>query len=129
MARTTASGGCAKWGAAWDVPILPWVRERPRGMAASAGLGLAAARERGGSAGFTGTLYGMDTSNQKITLEVPRALLDEAQRASGEGITETVRRGLQMVARAEVYASLRRKRGTLAYTTPGHSWRELKRDR
>jgi hypothetical protein len=35
---------------------------------------------------------------RKITVEVSPELLDRAQRASGTGITETVRTGLQLVA-------------------------------
>ena len=39
----------------------------------------------------------META-RKITVEVPPELLERAQRASGSGITETVRTGLQLVA-------------------------------
>jgi hypothetical protein len=43
---------------------------------------------------------------RKITVEVPEELLEKAQKASGEGITQTVRTGLQL---------LRRREPTLAY--------------
>jgi len=39
----------------------------------------------------------META-RKITVEVPTDLLDKAQKASGTGITQTVRTGLQLVA-------------------------------
>jgi hypothetical protein len=39
----------------------------------------------------------MDTA-RKITVEVPLELLEKAQRASGAGVTQTVRKGLQLVA-------------------------------
>lgn len=65
-------------------------------------------------------------TSQKITVEVPTALLEDARRASGEGITETVRRGLELVARAEAYDRLRGMRGTLRLS---RRWQELKHDR
>lgn len=47
---------------------------------------------------------------RKITLEVPEELLERALAASGEGITQTVRRGLQLVAAGRAYDELRRLR-------------------
>ena len=35
---------------------------------------------------------------RKITVELPQDLLEKAQQASGTGITQTVRAGLQLVA-------------------------------
>ena len=46
---------------------------------------------------------------RKITVEVPPELLDRAQRASGGGITETVRTGLKLVAASQAYARLRER--------------------
>ena len=66
------------------------------------------------------------STSQKITVEVPLDLLERAQRVTGEGITGTVRRGLELVARANAYDDLRRARGTMKLT-PG--WAELKFDR
>lgn len=37
-------------------------------------------------------------ATQKITIEVPTALLDEARAATGEGVTATVRHALQLLA-------------------------------
>jgi hypothetical protein len=65
-------------------------------------------------------------TSQKITVEVPADLLEQAQRVTGEGITGTVRRGLELVARADAYERLRALRGKLRLAS---SWRELKRDR
>ena len=67
----------------------------------------------------------META-RKITVEVPEQLLAEAQRASGEGITQTVRTGLQLVAASRTYARLRRLRGKVRFA---RSWEELKTDR
>jgi hypothetical protein len=48
---------------------------------------------------------------RKITVEVPEQLLERALEASGEGITGTVRRGLELVAASAAYEELRRLRG------------------
>jgi hypothetical protein len=48
---------------------------------------------------------------RKITVEVPDELLERALEASGEGITGTVRRGLELVAAGPAYDELRRLRG------------------
>lgn len=48
---------------------------------------------------------------QKVTIEVPTDLLRRARRSTGEGITATVRRGLELVASRSAYEELRRLRG------------------
>jgi hypothetical protein len=63
---------------------------------------------------------------RKITVEVPLDLLERAQRATGGGITQTVRTGLQLVAASDAYARLRRYRGKVRFTV---SVAELKSDR
>jgi hypothetical protein len=63
---------------------------------------------------------------RKITVEVPEELLEKAQKASGEGITQTVRTGLQLVAASRTYAHLRQLRGKVRFT---RTWAELKADR
>jgi len=67
----------------------------------------------------------META-RKITVEVPLDLLEKAQRASGTGITQTVRTGLQLVAASRTYARLRQLRGKVRFT---RTWVELKADR
>ena len=67
----------------------------------------------------------META-RKITVEVPRDLLEKAQRASGTGVTQTVRTGLQLVAASRTYARLRRLRGKVRFT---RTLAELKADR
>jgi len=63
---------------------------------------------------------------RKITVEVPPELLEKAQRATGSGVTQTVRTGLQLVAASQAYARLRQLRGKVRFTrTPA----ELKNDR
>ena len=63
---------------------------------------------------------------RKITVEVPLELLEKAQRATGSGITQTVRTGLQLVAASQAYARLRRLRGKVRFT---RTLAEVKADR
>ena len=63
---------------------------------------------------------------RKITVEVPPELLDKAQRASGTGVTQTVRTGLQLVAASRTYAHLRQLRGKVRFS---RTLAELKADR
>lgn len=63
---------------------------------------------------------------RKITIEVPPELLKQAQRASGSGITQTVRTGLQLVAASQTYAQLRKLRGKVRFSRTAA---ELKFDR
>ena len=63
---------------------------------------------------------------QKITVGIPSELLARAQRATGAGITETVRTGLQLVAASEAYANLRQLRGKVRFSRTAA---ELKADR
>ncbi len=67
----------------------------------------------------------MDAS-RKITVEVPRDLLRKAQRASGAGVTQTIRAGLQLVAASRAYARLRQLRGKVRFS---RTTAELKADR
>jgi hypothetical protein len=48
---------------------------------------------------------------RKITVEVPEELLEQAMKASGEGITKTIRRGLALVRAGHAYDELRKLRG------------------
>jgi hypothetical protein len=57
----------------------------------------------------------MDTA-RKITVEVPLELLEKAQRASGAGVTQTVRKGLQLVAASRTYDRLRELRGKVRFS-------------
>lgn len=60
---------------------------------------------------------------KKITVEVPDDLLRRAQDATGTGVTETVRRGLERVAADRAYAELRKLRGKVKFVD---GWRELR---
>jgi hypothetical protein len=63
---------------------------------------------------------------RKITVEVPPELLEKAQKASGSGVTQTVRTGLELVAASHAYARLRQLRGKVRFT---RTLDELKADR
>ena len=65
-------------------------------------------------------------ATRKITVEVPLDLLEKAQGASGTGITQTVRTGLQLVAASRTYARLRHLRGKVRFA---RTFAELKADR
>jgi len=59
-------------------------------------------------------------------VEVPGDLLEKAQEASGLGITQTIKTGLQLVAASGTYARLRQLRGKVRFS---RTWQELKTDR
>jgi hypothetical protein len=53
---------------------------------------------------------------KKITIQIPGNLLRKAQRATGLGITPTVRQGLELLAASESYEKLRRLRGKVKFS-------------
>jgi hypothetical protein len=53
---------------------------------------------------------------RKITVEVPEPLLRKAQKQSQQGVTGTVRRGLELLAAAETYERLNRLRGSVRFS-------------
>jgi len=63
---------------------------------------------------------------RKITVEIPDELLQKAQKASGTGITQTVRTGLQLLAASQAYDRLLQLRGKVRFS---RTFGELKRDR
>jgi len=62
-----------------------------------------------------GTFKGMRV-NRKITLELPEDLLRKAQRCTGEGLTATVRRGLELLAASTAYTELHKLRGKVKFS-------------
>jgi hypothetical protein len=53
---------------------------------------------------------------RKITVHVPEDLLARAQKSTGEGITETIRQGLRLVAAAETFREVAKLRGTVKFS-------------
>ncbi len=45
------------------------------------------------------------TKKRNVTVELPEELLRQAQHASGQGITETIREGLQILSARHAYAA------------------------
>jgi len=61
-----------------------------------------------------GILTGMETT--KVTVELPVELLDRARESTGEGITGTIRRGLELVAASRAQEQLRALRGKVKFS-------------
>jgi hypothetical protein len=69
--------------------------------------------------------YGMK-AERKITVYVRRDLLDKAQKAARAGVSETVRKGLELLAASEAYEGLLRMRGKVKFSV---DLNELRQDR
>ena len=54
--------------------------------------------------------------DRKITVHIPEDLLDRAQKSTGQGITETVRQGLRLVAAGETFRRVARLRGKVKFS-------------
>jgi hypothetical protein len=63
---------------------------------------------------------------RKITVEVPAELLKRAQDASGSGVTQTVRSGLELIAASKTYSRLLQMRGKVRFS---RTLADLKADR
>jgi hypothetical protein len=53
---------------------------------------------------------------RKITVHVPADLVDSAQEATGAGVTETVRQGLEALRRQRFYAQMKALRGKVDFS-------------
>jgi hypothetical protein len=62
----------------------------------------------------------------KVTVELPADLLDRARASTGEGITATIRRGLEMVAATRAQERLLALRGKVKFSI---DLDELRKDR
>ena len=65
-------------------------------------------------------------AEQKITIHVDRELLAKAQKATRGGISETVRKGLELLAASEAYDQLLKMRGKVKFSV---NLDELREDR
>ena len=63
---------------------------------------------------------------KKVTVELPSELLEKAQRQTKQGITETIRRGLRLLAEAEAFEKMILLKGKQSYDC---GWEDLKEDR
>jgi len=62
----------------------------------------------------TGIITGMETT--KVTVELPTDLLRRARKSTGDGVTATIRRGLELVAAARAQRELAALRGKVKLT-------------
>ena len=53
---------------------------------------------------------------QKVTVMLPRDLVERAKRVSGLGITPAIRQGLEAVAATDAYEAIRRMRGKVKFS-------------
>ena len=65
-------------------------------------------------------------SERKITVHVRSDLLDKAQKAARAGVSETVRKGLELLAASEAYDGLLKMQGKVKFSV---DLSELRRDR
>jgi hypothetical protein len=70
-------------------------------------------------------IYYMKTE-QKVTVMLPTALVQKALKASGEGLTPTLRRGLELVAAKEAYRGLLKLKGKFPLS---QDYEQVRRDR
>jgi hypothetical protein len=63
---------------------------------------------------------------RKITVHVRADLLDKAQKAARAGVSETVRKGLELLAASESYDGLLKMRGKVKFSI---DLNELRQDR
>lgn len=61
---------------------------------------------------------------RKVTVHLPDELLVKAQRASGQGITETLRQGLRLVAAGETFRRVSMLRGHVKFSVDTRKLRE-----
>jgi hypothetical protein len=70
-------------------------------------------------------LYGIITAHmkssqkkklKKITLYVPTDLLNEALKSGGDNLTQTVRKGLSLIAARKAYDGIRKMRGKVKFS-------------
>src|ERR1041384_4420186 len=67
----------------------------------------------------------MPQEMRKVTVMLPKDLVDRATRASGLGVTPTIRKGLQAIAASDAYERILRRRGKVRFTIDVD---ELRRD-
>ena len=65
-------------------------------------------------------------TERKVTVMLPKELVQKAMKASGEGLTPTLRRGLELVAAKEAYRGLLKLKGKFDL---GLDYDQVKKDR
>jgi hypothetical protein len=65
-------------------------------------------------------------TERKVTIMLPEELIEKAMKASGEGLTPTLRRGLELVAAKDAYRGLLKLKGKFDL---GLDYEQVKKDR
>jgi len=65
--------------------------------------------------------------SQKVTVHVDRDLLRRARERTRQGVTATIRHGLELVAASEAYEKLRALRGKVSFSLDLEKLREDRR--
>lgn len=63
---------------------------------------------------------------RKVTVMLPEELIEKAMKASGEGLTPTLRRGLELIAAKDAYKGLLKLKGKFDL---GLDYEQVKKDR
>jgi hypothetical protein len=66
-------------------------------------------------------------ATRKLTVHIDADLLRRARERTGEGVTATIRHGLELVAASEAYDRLRALRGKVKFTLDLQALREDRR--
>ena len=88
------------------------------------------ATREGGRVGDAVPYYGILTGklsvmkNQKVTVHVDTELLRKARRQTGQGVSATIRHGLELVAATRAYDQLRALRGKVSFSIDIKALRE-----
>jgi hypothetical protein len=61
---------------------------------------------------------------KKITIFVPESLLKNALSATGQGITATIKQGLELISAGRAYKGLRKMRGKVTFSIDTKTLRE-----
>lgn len=61
---------------------------------------------------------------KKVTIQIPKLLLIKAQQSTHAGITETIRKGLEILAASRAYEDLKDFRGKLKFSVDLKELRE-----
>ena len=66
-------------------------------------------------------------TTQKITVHLDRDLLRKARKRTGQGVSATIRHGLELVAASDVYDKIRGLRGKVKFSIDLAALREDRR--
>lgn len=74
--------------------------------------------------GMHAGIFGAMKGSRKVTVILPEALLAKAQQSTGEGLTPTIRRGLELLAADKAYRRLKSLKGKVTFSLDVAALRE-----